>query len=109
MSLPQTNKPPRECPPTCDELRRQLHQRLDQALDACQHDHSQASFLDFEKALLVHLSALGLLLMQLFLLVRHQGLDLTACDRQGATVSLTLTPRVACTPPAGNCATVAPT
>src|SRR5262249_14745236 len=64
-------------------LRRQLHQRLDQALDACQHDYPQASFLDFEKALLAHLSAVGLLLMQLFLLIRHQRLDLAACDPHG--------------------------
>jgi len=80
MSLPQTNDQPRDCPPALDELRHQLHQRLDQALDTCQNGCPQASFLDFEKALLPHLSALGLLLMQLFLLVRHQRLDLTACD-----------------------------
>jgi hypothetical protein len=83
MSLPQTTDPTRPCPPALDELRRQLHQRLDQAVDACQNDHPQASFLDFEKALQLHLSALGLLLMQLFLLVRHQHLDLTACDPKG--------------------------
>jgi hypothetical protein len=83
MSHPHTNEPPRECPPARDELRRQLHQRLDQAIDACQQDHLQAAFLDFEKALLLHLSALGLLLMQLFLLVRHQSLDLMACDAEG--------------------------
>lgn len=83
MSLPQPNDPPRPCPPNRDDLRRQLHQRLDQTIDACQHDYLQASFLDFEKALLPQLSALGLLLMQLFLLVRHQRLDLAACDPQG--------------------------
>jgi len=83
MSLPQTNDQPRECPPALDELRRQLHQRLDQDIDACQHDHPQASFLDFEKALLPRLSALGLLLMQLFLLARHQRLDWTTCDPEG--------------------------
>ena len=83
MSLPQANDPPRPCPASLDELRRQLHQRLDQAIDACQNDHPQASFLDFEKALLTHLSALGLLLMRVFLLVRHQRLDLAACDPQG--------------------------
>jgi hypothetical protein len=83
MSLPQTNDLPRLCPPSRDELRQELHQRLDQAIDACQNDHHQASFLHFETALLPHLSALGLLLMQLFLLVRHQRLDLTACNPQG--------------------------
>jgi len=83
MSLPQANDQPRDCPPALDELRRQLHQRLEQAIDACQQGRPQASFLDFEKALLPHLSALGLLLMQLFLLVRHQRLDRTACDPEG--------------------------
>jgi len=83
MSLPQANDPPRPCPASRDELRRQLHQRLDLALDACQNDHPHASILDFEKALRSHLSALGLLLMRLFLLARHQGLDLAACDPDG--------------------------
>jgi hypothetical protein len=83
MSLPQTNEPARACPPEGDELRRQLHQRLDQAIDACQQDYLQASFFDFEKALLLQLYALGLLLMRLFLLVRHQRLDLTAHNPQG--------------------------
>jgi hypothetical protein len=83
MSLSQPNDPNRACPPSGDELRRQLHQRLDQAIDSCQHDYLQASFLDFEKALLPRLFDLGLLLMQLFLLVRHQRLDLAACDPQG--------------------------
>jgi hypothetical protein len=83
MSLTQANDPPRECPPALDEIRRQLHERLDQAIDACQNSHPQASFFDFEKALLPHLSALGLLLMQLFLLIRHQRLDLTTCDPEG--------------------------
>jgi len=83
MSLPQANDPPRECPVSLDELRQQLHQRLDQAIDAGLKDYSQASFLTFEKALLPHLSALGLLLMRLFLLVRHQLLDPTACDPEG--------------------------
>ena len=83
MSLPQTTDQTRPCPPSLDELRQQLHQRLDQAIDACLNDYPQTSFLTFEKALLPHLSALGLLLMQLFLLIRHQRLDLTACDPEG--------------------------
>jgi hypothetical protein len=83
MSLPQANDLTRPCPPSLDDLRRQLHQRLDQAIDACLNDYPQASFFDFEKALLGHLSALGLLLMQLFLLIRHLRLDLAACDPHG--------------------------
>src|SRR5262249_15600556 len=65
-----------------EDLRRQLHQRLDQAIDACQNDYLRSSFLDFEKALLPQLSALGLLLLQLFLLVRHHCLNVAACDPQ---------------------------
>jgi hypothetical protein len=83
MSLPQTNEALRECPPALEDLRRQLHQRLDQAIEACQHQHLQDSFFAFEKALLPYLSALGLLLTQLFLLRRHQSLDLAACDPKG--------------------------
>src|SRR5205814_308464 len=83
MSLPQANDQDRACPASLDDLRRQLHQRLDQAIDACHNDHRQATFLDFEKALLPHLSSLGLLLMQSFLLLRHQLLDLAVCDPQG--------------------------
>src|SRR6266487_1726297 len=33
MSLPQTNEQPRDCPPVLADLRHQLHQRLDQAID----------------------------------------------------------------------------
>lgn len=80
MSLPQPNDPSTSCPPTPHQLRHQLHQCLDQVIDACQNDYPDASFLDFEKALLPCLSALGVLLTQLFLLVRHQRLDLAACD-----------------------------
>jgi hypothetical protein len=83
MSLPQTNEPLRECPPALDDLRRQLHQRLDQAIDACQQEHLQDSFFTFEQALLPHLSALGLLLTQLFLLIRHHCLDLADADPKG--------------------------
>jgi hypothetical protein len=83
MSPPQPNDPPPDCPASLDELRQRLHQRLDTAIDACLHGHPRASFLDFEKALLGHLSELGLLLMRLFLLARHLRLDLAACDPDG--------------------------
>jgi hypothetical protein len=82
MSLPQANDHGRCCPPSADDLRQQLHRRLDQAIDACIDGYSKASFFDFEKALLAHLAGLGLLLMQLFLLARHLRLDLAACDPQ---------------------------
>jgi hypothetical protein len=82
MSLPHVNDQPPPCPAALEDLRRQLHQRLDQAIDACQNDYLRSSFLDFEKALLPQLSALGLLLLQLFLLVRHHCLNVAACDPQ---------------------------
>lgn len=83
MSLPQPNDQNRTCPPALDDLRRQIHHDLDLAMDACLNDYPQASFLDFEKALLPRLFALGLLLMRLFLLVRHQRLDLASYDPKG--------------------------
>jgi hypothetical protein len=83
MSLRQTNDQDRCCPPSIADLRQQLHQRLDQVIDSCLDDYPQASFFDFEKALLPQLSALGLLLMQLYLLMRHCRLDLAACDPKG--------------------------
>lgn len=83
MSLLQPNSPAPVCPPTVDDLRRLLHDRLDLVIDACLANHLQSSFLTFEKALLPHLSALGLLLIRLFLLLRHQRLDLAAAGQQG--------------------------
>jgi hypothetical protein len=82
MSLSQANDQTCPCPRSIDELRQRLHQRLDLAIDACLNDYPKASFFDFEKGLLTHLSALGLLLMQLFLLNRHLRLDLAAADPQ---------------------------
>ena len=54
------------CPPRIDDLRRLLHDRLDSAIESCCADHLQSCFLTFEKSLLPHLSALGLLLIRLF-------------------------------------------
>jgi hypothetical protein len=83
MSLPQTNDTSPRCPAdSVDDLRLQAHQLLDHVLDSCQHGFLAASFFDFEKALLSQLHALGLLLIRLFLLARHQRLDLQAADPQ---------------------------
>src|ERR1700680_1238473 len=87
MSLPQASRQTCPCPPSFDDLPPQLHQRLDQAIDACQNNHTQACFLDFEKALLPHLAALGRLLLQLFLLLRHQRIDLTPWLQRGYRVA----------------------
>jgi hypothetical protein len=93
MSCSQPNDPTPACPPALDELHRRLHQRLDEAIDACQHEQGPASFLDFEKALLAHLAALGQLLVQLFLLVRHQRLDLAPWGQRGYRVAEAYAPR----------------
>jgi hypothetical protein len=66
-----------DCPHSLEHLRGQLHQRLDQVIHACLHDHAATSLLDFEKALLPLLRSLGQLLIQLFLLARHRRQDLT--------------------------------
>jgi hypothetical protein len=76
MSLPQTTAAPPLCP-ACDDLRQQLHQRLDQIIAVCVHEHGSSLFLLFEKELLALLAPLGQLLLQLFLLRRQQLLDLS--------------------------------
>jgi hypothetical protein len=82
VSRPQPIPLAPDCPCAVDQLRRQLHQRLDRIIDTCLLDHADSSFLVFETALLVLLRSLGQLLVQLFLLARHRRLDLTPW-RQG--------------------------
>lgn len=77
MSVPQPIPLVPDCPQAADQLRNQLHQRLDQIIDNCLHDHAGSSFLVFEAALLVLLRSLGQLLVQWFLLARHRRLDPT--------------------------------
>jgi hypothetical protein len=86
MSLPQTSQHDRPCPASVADLRRQLHERLDLAIDACLDGHQQTSFLRFEPDLRDHLSALGLLLVRLFLLARHLRLDLSPWLQRGFRV-----------------------
>jgi len=86
MSPPQATPNSRPCPPSQEGLRRQLHQRLDLAIDACLGGHPRCSFLALEAALQGHLAALGLLLLQLFLLARHQALDLGPWKGRGLRV-----------------------
>jgi hypothetical protein len=78
MSLAQPTTAAPACPPTCDDLRQQLHERLDEVIDICLTKHAQSSFFTFEKDLLVLLASLGLLLMRLFLRKRHEQLSLDA-------------------------------
>lgn len=86
MSLPQPNGHGPARPPSEDDLRRQMHERLDLAIDACVAGHPASSFLQLEAALRGHLHALGLLLMRLFLLVRHHALDLGPWRARGFRV-----------------------
>src|SRR3954469_22127545 len=83
MSHPQATPAPPDRPPAVAELRQQAHQRLDCLLDFCLAQQPQASFLDFEKALRARLFGLGQVLVQLFLLARHQSLDLDGWLRRG--------------------------
>jgi hypothetical protein len=87
MSAPQSNPPVGACPPTVDQLRRQIHQRLDEIIAYCVSDPGPASFLDFETALLALLRSLGCLLIQLFLRARHDRLDSAAWKARGYRVA----------------------
>jgi hypothetical protein len=83
MSLPHSNLHDPSCPVSVDDLRCQLHHRLDLAIDACLNDFGLSSFLHVETGVLAHLRAVGLLLFQLVLLVRHLRLDLTPWRQRG--------------------------
>ena len=87
MSAPQGNPPAAACPPTVDELQRQIHQRLDEIIAYCLNDQGPASFLEFETALLGLLRSLGCLLIQLFLQARHDRLDPAAWQARGYRVA----------------------
>lgn len=76
MSLPQANDTAPPCP-AIDNLRHQLHSRLDGIIDVCLQQHADSSFLDFETALMALLASLGRLLIQLFLQHRQHHLDLS--------------------------------
>src|SRR5262249_38619854 len=78
MSLPQATPETSCCPSSLPNLPRHLPERLDQIIDIVLGQCDRLCFLDFEKRLLVLLAGLGQLLTQLFLLVRHQRLDLTS-------------------------------
>lgn len=83
MSLPQVSPQPSCCPSSVADLRCQAHQRLDQLIDFVLTQADSLCLLDFEKRLLALLASLGQLLVQLFLLVRHQRLNLTSWLAKG--------------------------
>jgi hypothetical protein len=93
MSASQSNPPVAACPPTVEDLQGQIHTRLDEILAFCMKDPGPASFLEFETALLGFLRALGGLLIQLFLRVRHDRLDATAWQSRGYRVADPAAPR----------------
>jgi hypothetical protein len=89
MSHPQPTAAPALCP-DIDSLCRLAHQRMDCLLAFCTADecsHDDRSFLAFESDLLGLVLCLGQLLVQLFLLRRHQCLDLTPWLDKGYRVS----------------------
>jgi len=87
MSAGQSSPPAAACPPTCDALRQQAHQRLDEIIAHCLSEPGPPSFLDFEAALLGLLRSLGGLLIQLFLRARHDRIDTAAWQARGYRVA----------------------
>jgi hypothetical protein len=87
MSDCQSNPPAPACPPTVEDLQRQVRERLDEIIASCTTDQGAMSFLDFETALLGLLRSLGCLLIQLFLRARHDRLDPTAWRARGYRVA----------------------
>ncbi|MGZ6870088.1 MAG: hypothetical protein ACXVHI_07275 [Frankiaceae bacterium] len=83
MSAPQGSPPAAACPPTVDQLQRQIFHRLDEVIAYCLDDQGPASFLEFETALLGLLRSLGCLLIQLFLRARHDRLDTAVWQARG--------------------------
>jgi hypothetical protein len=65
-----------DCPDSVEALDRQIHQQVDQIMAYCQS--CQTPFSLFEKELFARLRLLGCLFVSLFLLARHQRLDLQA-------------------------------
>jgi hypothetical protein len=65
-----------DCPDSTEALGRQIQQQVEQITAWCQT--CQTPFADFEKELFTRLRRLGCLLIALFLLTRHQRLDLKA-------------------------------
>ena len=87
MSASQASPPAAACPPTVDELQRQIRLRLDEIIAFCLNDQGPASFLAFEAALLGLLRSLGCLLIQLSLRARHDRLDPAVWRARGSRMA----------------------
>ena len=95
MSLPQVTPAPSPCPDPVSSLRQLAHQRLDCLIAFCLADESDDDrpFLAFEKDLLGLLFCIGQLLVGIFLMRRHQRLDLGPWLARGYRVSDPRAPR----------------
>jgi hypothetical protein len=82
MSHSQATVSAPDCPAALQELRQQARQYLEELLEFCTAQQPR-SYLEFEKALLVRLFALGVILVRLFLLAQHQRLDYTSWLQRG--------------------------
>jgi hypothetical protein len=82
MSHPHPTASAPDGPAALEPLRQQARQSLEEMLDFCTAEQPR-SYLELEKALLVRLLALGLILVRLFLLARHQRLDYTSWLQRG--------------------------
>lgn len=80
---PSSDGVPPTCSPSIGELRSQAHHRLDAIIDFCLAPIPARSFLSFESTLLTSLFSLACLLIQLFLLHRHQQVDLAPWFSRG--------------------------
>ena len=87
MSASQASPPAAACPPTVDELQRQIRLRLDEIIAFCLKDQGPASFLAFEAALLGLLRSLGCVLIQLSLRARHDRLDPVVWRARGSRMA----------------------
>ena len=87
MSAGPSSPPAAACPPTLDELRQQIQQRLDEIIAYGLSEPGPTSFIEFETALLGLLRSLGGLLIQLFLRARHDRLDPAAWQARGYRVA----------------------
>jgi hypothetical protein len=63
-----------DCPDSAETLSRQIHEQVDEIIAYCQS--CQTSFARFEKELFARLQLVGCLFVSLFLLARHQRLEL---------------------------------
>jgi hypothetical protein len=92
MSLRQVSPCAPDCPDALEELRQQARRCLEELFAFCL-DEEPRSYLALEKALRDRLFALGLILLRLVLLARHQRLDVTDWLQRGYRLADAAAPR----------------